>query len=153
MQEKYQAPYLIPQIATATDIIIEYTQDDKSGIILIERRYPPIGLALPGGFTTWGLDFEKNAEKEAKEETGLTVRLKSPEHPMCVHSRPDRDPRGHIASFTYIAQGSGELKAGDDAKEARLYSLHEVQELLDSNALVFDHDRTLKEYLCLREFK
>src|SRR3989339_1687096 len=102
----------------ATDIIIEYNDGLKEGIVLIARRNPPYGLALPGGFAEWGLSLEENAIKEAKEETGLEVILESPTKPLCVRSDPSRDPRSHIISITYVGKGYGELLAGDDAKDA-----------------------------------
>jgi ADP-ribose pyrophosphatase YjhB (NUDIX family) len=129
----------------ATDIIIEY----QDGIVLIERKYPPFGLAIPGGHAEYGLTLEENAIKESLEETGLEVRIKNPEHPLCVFSSPIRDPRCHMISVTYIATGYGTLKAGDDAKEARVYSLHELKSI--KNSLVFDHKRIIEEYLKYKE--
>ncbi len=129
------------------DIIIEYTDGTKEGIIIIERKNPPYGLAIPGGFAEYGLSLEENAVKEAREETGLEVVLQNPERPLCVHSRPDRDPRAHMISNTYIAQGRGNLQAGDDAKAAHLYTLEEVAQLIEQHKLVFDHGRILQKYL------
>lgn len=129
----------------ATDIIIEYNDGIKDGIVLIQRKYHPLGLAIPGGHAEYGLTLEENAIKESLEETGLEVKIKNPEHPLCVFSLSTRDPRGHIISVTYIATGKGILKAGDDAKEAKLYSLEEVKAL--KNSLVFDHSRIIDEYL------
>ena len=88
-----------------TDIIIEYERAGKEGIILIMRKNPPIGLALPGGFAEYGISLEENARKEGKEETNLEVILENEEQPFCVHSDPQRDPRGHMISVTYIAKG------------------------------------------------
>lgn len=125
----------------ATDIIIEY----RGGIVLIERKFPPLGLAIPGGMAELGLSLEENAIKEAKEETGLDVVLLTPELPLCVHSDPLRDPRRHVISVTYVARGSGILQAGDDAKEAHLYTREQLQGQLDK--LVFDHARIMQKYL------
>lgn len=135
----------------STDIIIEYNDGTKDGIILIERKYHPLGLALPGGHAEYGLTLEENAIKESLEETGLEIKIRNPEHPLCVFSSPIRDPRCHMVSVTYIAIGYGILKAGDDAKEARLYSLDEVKSL--KNSLVFDHSRIIEEYLKSKEEK
>ncbi len=129
------------------DIIIEYSDGTKNGIILIERKNPPYGLAIPGGFAEYGLSLEENAIKEAKEETGLEVILQNPEQPLCVHSRPDRDPRAHMISITYISQGVGKLQAGDDAKAVHLYTLEEVAQLIGQHKLAFDHGRILQKYL------
>ncbi len=54
------------------DIIIEL--EDK-GIILIKRKNPPHGWAIPGGFVDYGESLEDAAKREAKEETSLNVEL------------------------------------------------------------------------------
>ncbi len=133
-----------------TDIIIEHNDGRKEGIVLITRRNPPYGIAIPGGFAEYGLSLEENARKEAMEETGLEIILENPERPLCVHSEPSRDPREHIMSVTYVAKGIGKLAAGDDAASARLYTIDEVIELIRSNGLAFDHARALQKYLEFR---
>lgn len=137
----YQTP--IP----TTDIIIEYDNGQKEGIVLITRRNKPYGLALPGGFAEKGLSLGTNAKKEAREETGLDVLIEDEDTPFCVRSDPNRDPRGHMMSVCYVARGSGELKAGDDAKTAILYSLSEVYALMGRGVFAFDHERILSRYM------
>jgi 8-oxo-dGTP diphosphatase len=135
-----------------TDIIIEYGQRGKEGIVLIERRNPPFGYAIPGGFAEYGLSFAQNARKEALEETGLDlVFLHDEERPFLVKSSPDRDPRGHITSNTYLARGYGVLRAGDDAKNAYLFTLPEVKRLIERQELAFDHAEILSTYLRYKE--
>ncbi len=145
------------QPSIATDIIIKYDGmhegERVQGYVLIKRKNPPIGLALPGGFAEYGLTLEENAIKEAKEETGLEIILKNPERPLCVHSDPNRDPRGHVISVTYVAEGRGTLKAGDDAKEVYLVSFRELADMTMLNKtgkkyFVFDHDKIINKYLC-----
>ncbi len=135
-----------------TDIVIEYSQNGREGIVLIERKNFPHGIALPGGFYEWGLTPEENAIKEAKEETGLDIMIEDPLHPLCVRGSPTRDPRGHMLSLAYIAQGRGILRAGDDAKAAKLYSIPEVLRIIDERRLVFDHEEIVKEYLRKRGY-
>lgn len=125
-----------------TDVIIEY----NGGIVMIERKNPPFGLAIPGGFAEYGLSYEQNAVKEAKEETGLEVTLKNPGHPF-VYSAADRDPRGHMTSCTYVAVGSGKLVAGDDAKGAHIFSPPELLKEIENGHVVFDHPKILMDYL------
>ena len=48
------------------DIIIELK---NSGIVLIERKNPPFGWAMPGGFVDYGETLEDAATREALEET------------------------------------------------------------------------------------
>jgi ADP-ribose pyrophosphatase YjhB (NUDIX family) len=141
--QRYRNPF------PTVDVIIEYNDGKKSGIVLIERRNPPYGIAIPGGFAEYGLSLEENVIKEAKEETGLEVVIETPEQPLCVHSMPDRDPRGHMVSISYITRGYGKLEKGnfDDAKDPTLYSVPEILELIKERKLAFDHDKILMKYL------
>ena len=116
------------------DIIIEI--GDR--IVLIERKYPPYGWALPGGFVDYGESFEEAAEREAQEETGIAV---TDLRQFRTYSDPDRDSRMHTASTVFIARGTGEPKAADDAASAELVSREDLPEL------VFDHSRILADYL------
>ncbi len=144
--KKYRNPY------PTTDVIIEHNDGEKEGIVLITRKNPPYGIAIPGGFAEYGLSLEENAKKEAWEETGLKIELENPEEPLCVHSDPKRDPRGHMISVTYIAKGRGRIKAGDDAKTAKLYSISEVIGLLGKDQIVFDHEEIIRKYLKHRRY-
>ncbi len=130
-----KTPYL------TTDGIIElYEGDTFKGIVLIERRNDPKGLALPGGFVDEGESVEDALRREMKEETNLDVQISSL---LGVYSEPKRDPRFHTASVVFIVQAQGEPKGGDDAKEAKLYALKEIP----MDKLVFDHSEIMKDYL------
>ncbi len=117
------------------DIIIETEQ----GIVLIKRKNPPFGRAIPGGFVDYGESLENAAKREAREETRLDVDLVEQ---LYSYSEPGRDPRFHTVSVVFIATASGTPKAADDAKEAAVYSTTELPE-----DLVFDHGRILADYL------
>jgi len=98
----------------AADVIIE---NDKGQVLLIKRRDPPYGWALPGGFINEGESSEQAAVREAREETGLIVELMSL---LYCYSQPDRDPRQHMLSVAFVGKiFGGELKAGDDATDAK----------------------------------
>jgi len=97
------------------DIIIEY----NGGIILIKRKNPPEGWALPGGFVGYGESLESAATREAKEETGLDIELLRQFH---TYSDPKRDPRHHTITTVFIAKSRGRAVAGDDAKEIGIFS-------------------------------
>jgi ADP-ribose pyrophosphatase YjhB (NUDIX family) len=116
------------------DIIIE--QD--SGIILIKRKNPPHGWALPGGFVDYGESLESAASREALEETGLTVELLGQFH---TYSDPGRDSRQHTISTVFVAQATGKAQAGSDAEKARLFTKNTLPE-----PLAFDHALILKDY-------
>ena len=115
------------------DIIIEI----DSGIVLIERRNPPHGWALPGGFVDYGESFEQAAVREAQEETGLRVELARQFH---TYSDPNRDPRQHTASTVFIATATGNPVGADDALQAGIFNQSNLP------PLVFDHARILDDY-------
>ncbi|OAQ21518.1 NUDIX domain-containing protein [Thermosulfurimonas dismutans] len=134
--EKYRNPFL------TVDIIIE----TPGGIILIKRKNPPYGWALPGGFVDYGESLEEAAVREAKEETGLEVEL------LCqlyTYSRPGRDPRFHTITTVYVARAEGHPKGGDDAAEAKVFSEKEIP----WGELAFDHAEILKDYFEVKNVK
>ncbi|MDL1971158.1 MAG: NUDIX hydrolase [Candidatus Desulfofervidaceae bacterium] len=116
------------------DIIIEV----EGGIILIKRKNPPYGWAIPGGFVDYGESLEEAAVREAKEETGLDIELIRQLH---TYSDPGRDPRQHTITTVYIARAKGEPQAGDDAAEIGIFS----QESLPT-PIAFDHAKILADY-------
>lgn len=122
----------------AVDIIIELRDRPGNPIVLIERRNPPLGWALPGGFVDVGECAEQAAIREAAEETGLAVCLRQL---LGVYSGPERDPRGHTVSIVYIANATGEPHAADDAKQIRLCGLEDLPK-----QLAFDHQLILDDY-------
>ncbi|HEB84237.1 MAG TPA: NUDIX hydrolase [Bacteroidetes bacterium] len=116
------------------DVIIRY----KRGIVLIERKNPPPGWAIPGGFIDYGESAEEAAAREMREETGLELeglRL------FTVRSDPDRDPRFHTVTIVFTARGAGRLHAGDDAARARVFPLDRLPE-----TIAFDHREVLELY-------
>ncbi len=115
------------------DIIIEI----EGKIVLIKRKNPPFGWALPGGFVDYGESYEQAAQREAKEETGLAVYNLRQFH---TYSEPDRDPRHHTASTVFTAQAQGVPQGQDDALEAKLFDEENLPEL------VFDHKKILSDY-------
>ncbi|MCE5335070.1 MAG: NUDIX hydrolase [Desulfobacteraceae bacterium] len=117
------------------DIIIEMP---GRGIVLIERKNPPFGWALPGGFVDYGESVESAASREAREETGLEVERLAQFH---AYSDPQRDPRGHTVSVVFTALGRGVPQAADDAKNLCVFPLDELPE-----NLAFDHARILSDY-------
>lgn len=127
--ERYRNP--IPTV----DIIIEL---EGKGIVLIERKNPPHGWALPGGYLDYGESLEEAAVREAREETSLEVGL---QEQFYTYSRPDRDPRQHTVTTVYLARAEGKPVAADDAKGIGVFTEDNLP-----RPLVFDHEEILKDY-------
>jgi 8-oxo-dGTP diphosphatase len=117
------------------DVIIEWSTGQ---IVLIQRKNPPPGWALPGGFVNYGETLEEAAVREAREETSLEILLLRQFH---TYSRPDRDPRRHTISTVFIARGQGRPQAADDAAALGLFT----RDALPS-PLAFDHREILDDY-------
>ncbi len=126
------------------DGVINIQRDGKFvGIVLIERKYPPIGLALPGGFVEYGESAESALLREMKEETGLDVIILGS---LGIYSKPSRDPRQHTASAVFVCASSGEPVGSDDAKRAYVFPYDKIP--LDK--LVFDHAKIVRDFLKVR---
>jgi len=136
MSWKPKTPYL------TTDGIVEiYNLSEKLlGIVLIQRKNTPLGLALPGGFVDVGESVEDAVVREMKEEISLDVEIKEL---FGVYSNPTRDKRFHTASVVYICKAYGTPIGADDATEATIVKLKD----LELHKLVFDHGNILKDYL------
>lgn len=113
---------------------------DRPGapIVLIERKYPPHGWALPGGFVDVGERLEAAAVREAKEETSLDVQL---EALLGCYSDPARDNRGHTVSAVYVATATGKPCARDDAQHLTCCAPENCPDL------AFDHGLIISDYL------
>lgn len=125
------------------DIIIEMTDRADRPIILIERKYPPPGWAIPGGFVDVGETVGNAARREALEETSLHVELS---HLLGCYSDPVRDPRGHTVALVFIAQASGTPVAADDASHLVIHKMGDPYP-----PLAFDHAQILADYERFRE--
>jgi 8-oxo-dGTP diphosphatase len=128
----------IPKVILAADVVIDL---EDGSIVLIKRANDPYKdfWALPGGLVEEDETVENAAVREAKEETGLDVRLT---RLLGVFSKPGRDPRGRVVSvaFTAVVTG-GTLRADTDAKEVVA-----AMDYLDRE-LAFDHREMILKYL------
>jgi ADP-ribose pyrophosphatase YjhB (NUDIX family) len=132
--EIYQNP--IPTV----DIIIEV---QSKGIVLIRRKNPPYGWAIPGGFVDYGESLEEAALREAREETSLELTSLRQFH---TYSDPRRDPRHHSISTVYIAKAEGTPVARDDALEVGIFDRISLP-----SDMAFDHRSILEDYFSLKE--
>ena len=134
MAEKFSNPLL------TVDIIVELADGT---IVLIERKNPPYGWALPGGFVDYGEAIECAAIREAKEEISLDVSLTEQ---FYTYSDPHRDPRHHTVSTVFIATAEGVPEAADDAKTVRTFHENNLPA-----PLAFDHARILRDYFSFKK--
>lgn len=130
--------------APTVDILIELRDRAHRPIILIERKNPPYGWAIPGGFVDYGESVETSAKREALEETSLEVELLEQ---FQVYSDPQRDSRKHTISIVFIATAIGTPQAADDAKNLSIFHLWELPE-----NLCFDHHQILTDYRHYRDY-
>ena len=132
-----------PRLTVDAIIEIDDGSGGTSGIVLVRRRFPPPGWALPGGFVDIGETVATAARREALEETGLTIELTEL---LGVYSDPRRDPRGfHTVGTVFIARASGQPVGGDDAAEARVFPV----DALPAD-IPFDHPLIIADYLRYR---
>ena len=120
--------------AATVDVVVEM----PGGVVLIRRRNPPPGWALPGGFVEAGESAAAAARRELFEETGLAVLGLELFH---VYADPRRDPRGPTLSVVFLGRARGTPLGGDDAQEARVFPLDALPA-----PLAFDHALILDDY-------
>lgn len=118
------------------DCIIELPGDY---IVLIRRKHPPLGWALPGGFVDYGERLDLACVREVKEETGLDVQLSEQ---FFTYSDPARDARKHTISTVFIGQAEGTPRGDDDAELAQAFAIDALPK-----ELCFDHATILDDYL------
>jgi 8-oxo-dGTP diphosphatase len=127
--DDYQHP------SVTVDMLIFTVVEDKLKLMLIKRKNPPYKdkWAIPGGFVEINESVDAAAVRELKEETGIKCYMEQ----FGVFGDVDRDPRTRVISIAYFALVPFEclkkIKAGDDAKEVKLFDIRELPEL------AFDH--------------
>ena len=125
-------------ILTVDIIVPRLLPDGRAGVLLIQRRWPPHGWALPGGHVDAGESCETAALRELLEETSLSGQLL---YQMHTYSDPSRDPRKATVTVVYVANSQGEAVAADDAKHLQFWPLDELP------PLCFDHRLILDDYV------
>jgi 8-oxo-dGTP diphosphatase len=108
--------YLDPKLSVIAVIPME------AGVVMVRRAIEPgYGLwVVPGGFVDLGEVVEEAVVRETQEETLLTVR---PLELLNIYSYPDH----RTVVVAYVTEYvSGELTAGDETLEARVFGLKEI---------------------------
>lgn len=125
-------------IKLAVDAVIPIGMGGMAGYVLIERRWPPLGWALPGGFVDDGETLREAVVREVEEETSLLVEVV---RRIGIYDDPGRDPRGRVVSVAFhVRPVSGTPRAKDDARNIGVFKP------ADFPTLAFDHARILGDY-------
>jgi 8-oxo-dGTP diphosphatase len=122
----------------AVDIVIFTIQSSVLKVLLVKRGAPPfVGqFAIPGGFVHEDESLDQAAQRELREETGVSnVYLEQ----LYSFGEPGRDPRGRVVTVAYFALISADrsLRAGTDAAETGWRAMDQLP------PLGFDHGRIL----------
>ena len=130
--------YQDPKVAVGTIIT-----DEQSRIVLVRRAIEP-GYGkwvFPGGFVDRGEEVTVAAIREAREESGLDIRL---ERLINVYSYPGRAPVIIVYAATMIG---GCLMCDDESLEGQFFAADEIP----WNQLAFrSTHEALKEFLATR---
>jgi len=119
-------------------ITVDALIEIDGGIILIKRKNPPYGWAIPGGFVDYGETLEEAVVREAKEETCLDIQIIRQFH---TYSDPGRDPRHHTVTTMFIAKATGIPRAADDAQDIGVFTRDTLPE-----DMAFDHRQVVEDY-------
>lgn len=131
--------YVVEHIANGPFLTVDAIIEIQGGVIVIERKNPPFGWALPGGFVNYGESLEEAVRREVREETAVELdELRQ----FGVYSSYDRDPRFHTVSVVFAGRARGIPQAGDDAAGLTIIRPSEIEQY----TLAFDHQQVLKDY-------
>jgi ADP-ribose pyrophosphatase YjhB (NUDIX family) len=110
-------------------------------IVLVKRAEDPHRGAwcLPAGFLEMNESPQECAVREVKEETGLDIRVAR----LFGVDLGQDDPRAQVVLILFLAEAlGGELRAGDDASDARLFGPQE----LPKRVAFATHRRAIAKY-------
>lgn len=132
--------YKYPHPAVTVDGVVFGFDGVGLNILLVQRGIEPYKdkWAFPGGFMHIDETAKTAVQRELKEETGLdNIYVEQ----LGVFSEVNRDPRERVVTIAFYAllrQSHYQLSAGDDAADARWFSVDNIP------PLAFDHDRIFR---------
>lgn len=134
-----------PRIDVTVDVVALTEVDGALHVLVVRRGSPPFEgqWALPGGYLEVDEGVAPAAARELSEETGIEL---DPDElrQLGAYGAPDRDPRNRTISVAHLAEldERAEVHGGSDAAEA---AWRPVAELLEEDALAFDHATILRD--------
>lgn len=133
-----------PTFAVTVDNVILTMVEGRLHVLLVRRKEDPYAgcWALPGGFKRPDESLDQAAARELEEETGVAAPARLVQ--LGAYGDPGRDPRTNVVTVAYLAvtPDIGDVVAGTDAAEARLWP---VTEVLGALELAFDHSAILTD--------
>jgi len=118
----------------AVDIVLFGYAEQQLQLLLIRRKYAPIGWALPGGFVLEEEDLDTAVARELREEAGVAeVYLEQ----LYTFGAVARDPRRRVISVAYYGLVKPEkftLSATTDRAEAKWFWLENLPPLACDHA-------------------
>jgi len=126
-------------LVTVDALVFGYLFPDQLSVLLIKRKNPPFQdqWAIPGGFVEDYESLEEGAQRELREETGISVKIM---HQLYAFGEPGRDPRGRVVSVAYwclVDPSQQPIKAQTDAKEVQWIDVNNLPELAFDHELLF----------------
>jgi 8-oxo-dGTP diphosphatase len=132
--------YRHPHPAVAVDLVIFTLREESLQVLLIERGVEPFkgSWALPGGFVRIDEDLQEAAQRELREETGLSQAYLEQ---VGAFGKPNRDPRERVISTAFFAIISSDKVALQAGSDARSVAWRRVEHL---PAVAFDHTQIIQ---------
>lgn len=133
---------------TVDVVILTLRQEDLQVLLVRRRRAPYAGYwAIPGGFVNMDESLESAALRELEEETGVRdVYIEQ----LYTFGNPERDPRTRVITVAYFAlvpvAALPPLRAGDDAADAKWWSMYDLPTMAFDHAEILDYALTRVRY-------
>jgi len=117
---------------------VSYLNHDVEVLIIKRGNHPDMGRwAFPGGFIEMDENLETSALRELKEETGLEgIEIEQ----LQAFGDVGRDKRDRIVTVAFLSviEQKKTAEAGDDAQDAKWFSLKCKKEAVDEESYILD---------------